>query len=60
VVSYLDVIVTQAADLSIRRDAVSIATRRMVASVQLVKALGGGWTAPNREDAAPIAGRSTP
>jgi NodT family efflux transporter outer membrane factor (OMF) lipoprotein len=60
VASYLDVIVTQAADLSIRRDAVSIASRRMVASVQLVKALGGGWTASNRDDAAPIAGRSTP
>ena len=43
-VSYLDVVVTQATALANERTAVDIRGRRMVASVLLVKALGGGWT----------------
>ena len=46
VVGYLDVVVTQAAALANERIAVEISGRRMVAAVLLVKALGGGWTAP--------------
>ena len=42
-VSYLDVVVTQAAALANERNAVDILGRRMAASVQLVQALGGGW-----------------
>ncbi len=41
-VSYLSVIVLQAAELSNERAAIDILGRRMTASVQLVKALGGG------------------
>jgi NodT family efflux transporter outer membrane factor (OMF) lipoprotein len=42
-VSYLQVITTQAIALQDERNAVEIQTRRMVASVLLVQALGGGW-----------------
>jgi outer membrane protein TolC len=43
--SYLQVITTQAIALQDERTAVDILTRRMVASVALVEALGGGWDA---------------
>jgi NodT family efflux transporter outer membrane factor (OMF) lipoprotein len=45
IVSYLNVIVVQSAALSNERAAVSIAARRLTASVLLMKALGGGWDA---------------
>jgi NodT family efflux transporter outer membrane factor (OMF) lipoprotein len=41
--SYLNVITAQAAELNNQSTAVSIAGRRMTASVLLIKALGGGW-----------------
>jgi hypothetical protein len=41
--SYLNVIVAQAAALNNERTAVDILTRQMTANVLLVKALGGGW-----------------
>jgi NodT family efflux transporter outer membrane factor (OMF) lipoprotein len=44
-VSYLDVITTQTIALNDERNAVSLLQRRMVASVNLIKALGGGWDA---------------
>jgi NodT family efflux transporter outer membrane factor (OMF) lipoprotein len=43
VVTYLEVITAQAIALSNQRAQVSILTRRMSASVLLLKALGGGW-----------------
>ena len=43
--SYLDVVVTQAAALNNERSANDVRGRRMVASVQLIQALGGGWDA---------------
>jgi NodT family efflux transporter outer membrane factor (OMF) lipoprotein len=43
-VNYLNVIVAQTALLTNENTAVNIMTRRMAASVLLVKALGGGWT----------------
>jgi NodT family efflux transporter outer membrane factor (OMF) lipoprotein len=43
--NYLQVITTQAIALQDERAAVDIRTRRMVASVLLVEALGGGWNA---------------
>jgi len=42
-VSYLQVITSQALALSAERSAVDILTRRYVASVTLIEALGGGW-----------------
>ena len=44
-VSYLDVVVTQTAALDNERVAVDLRGRRMVASVRLIQALGGGWDA---------------
>jgi NodT family efflux transporter outer membrane factor (OMF) lipoprotein len=43
IVSYLNVVVVQAAALNNERAAVDILNRRLAASVLLVKALGGGW-----------------
>ena len=43
IATYLQVVVTQASLLQAQTAALGIRNRRMVASVQLVKALGGGW-----------------
>ncbi len=45
ITTYLEVITAQSAALANERTAVEILTRRMTASVLLVKALGGGWSA---------------
>jgi NodT family efflux transporter outer membrane factor (OMF) lipoprotein len=43
-VSYLDVVTTQTTALANKRTAVDLLGRRMVASVLLIQALGGGWS----------------
>jgi NodT family efflux transporter outer membrane factor (OMF) lipoprotein len=42
-ISYLAVITAQATALNAERTAVSLLTRRLIASVALIQALGGGW-----------------
>jgi NodT family efflux transporter outer membrane factor (OMF) lipoprotein len=60
IVSYLDVIVVQAAALSNEISAANILGRRMVASVALIKALGGGWNAAELSTADSLAVDSSP
>jgi NodT family efflux transporter outer membrane factor (OMF) lipoprotein len=45
VATYLEVVVAQASALANRRAALNILARRVIATVFLVKALGGGWHA---------------
>jgi outer membrane protein TolC len=44
--SFLEVITVQTIALSNERTAMALLGRRLAASVQLVRALGGGWEAP--------------
>jgi len=46
VVSYLNVVTAQTTALQNERTAVDLQSRRLQASVLLVRALGGGWSAP--------------
>ena len=41
--TYLEVITAQTTQLANERTAADITTREFAASVQLIKALGGGW-----------------
>lgn len=45
ITTYLEVITAQTTALANQRTAIDLLTRRMTASVLLVKALGGGWSA---------------
>ena len=45
IATYLEIVVAENAALAARLSAADIQVRRMIASVQLVKALGGGWNA---------------
>jgi NodT family efflux transporter outer membrane factor (OMF) lipoprotein len=58
IVNYLSVVTVQASALVSERTAVDLLSRRLVASVLLVKALGGGWSqesAAQSGTAAPVA-----
>lgn len=61
---YLNVISAQTVLLSCQQTAVSFRAQRMVASVQLIKALGGGWDTsqmpPAAESGKPTAATSAP
>jgi NodT family efflux transporter outer membrane factor (OMF) lipoprotein len=62
-VNYLDVVTAQTAALQAKQEALSIATRRLTASVRLIKAIGGGWTVhdlPMYAEAGALGGKSEP
>ena len=48
VATYLEVLTAQTFQLNNERAQADVATRRCTASVQLIKALGGGWTVDHR------------
>ena len=54
-VGYLDVVQAQTAWLDAQRSVLDLQTRQLRADVQLVRALGGGWSSDQLADAAPAA-----
>ncbi len=57
ITTFLEVVTAEQAALSNERTGVDILTRRMTASVNLVKALGGGWNASQLPSAASLVTR---
>jgi NodT family efflux transporter outer membrane factor (OMF) lipoprotein len=60
ITTYLEVITAQTVALANERTAVDLLTRRMTASVNLVKALGGGWRTTELPGRSAITSRVTP
>ncbi|MBI3370203.1 MAG: efflux transporter outer membrane subunit [Betaproteobacteria bacterium] len=58
IVTYLQVVTAQATVLANQRGAADVLARRVTASVQLVKALGGGWDAADLPAAEKLTGRA--
>ena len=57
ITTYLEVITAQSAALANERTAVEILTRRLAASVLLIKALGGGWDVSSLPTEQQVAGK---
>ncbi|HEY1999147.1 efflux transporter outer membrane subunit [Paraburkholderia sp.] len=57
VVSYLDVVTAQTTELNTQIQALDVNTRRLLASVGLIEALGGGWDSGQPTAHAPVPAR---
>src|SRR3954453_5369652 len=57
IATYLEVIVAQSAAYSNQRNSVDLRVRQMIASVNLIRALGGGWEAGELPSGAAVAAR---
>ena len=60
IVSFINVVAVQAAWLNNERTAMGILGRRLVATVNLLKALGGGWSVEDLPDGEALRTRPTP
>lgn len=60
ITTYLEVVTAQAASLANERTAVELQSRRMTASVDLIRALGGGWTDSDLPTRGAILARRSP
>ena len=59
ITTYIEVVVAENAALTNQRAAVDLLTRRMTASVDLVKAIGGGWDASTLPSAGAVLSRGS-
>jgi NodT family efflux transporter outer membrane factor (OMF) lipoprotein len=53
-VTYIEVLNARRAELSVERAAIQVHTQRLMSSVALVRAVGGGWTPAPEEASAPL------
>jgi NodT family efflux transporter outer membrane factor (OMF) lipoprotein len=53
---FLDVVVAQTTALTAQQDAISVETRRLEASIGLIRAIGGGWAVQDMPDMAAAPG----